>query len=86
MLFSYTNLLQFKQIFSNYARSERSEQLLAFKCENFVTVEPKTATSPCVHYEVAASPTEKKTSLLHVFILSHFEIVEIIGPNTREIT
>ena len=24
------------------------------------TVEPKTATSPCVHFEVAASPTEKK--------------------------
>ena len=50
------------------------------------TVEPKTATSPCVHFEVATSPTEKKTSLLHVPILSRFEIVEIIGPNTREIT
>ena len=49
------------------------------------TVEPKTATSPCVHFEVAASPTEKKTSLLHVSIFSHTEIVEIIGPNTREI-
>ena len=24
------------------------------------TVEPKTATSPCVHFEVATSPTEKK--------------------------
>ena len=24
------------------------------------TVEPKTATPPCVHFEVAASPTEKK--------------------------
>ena len=24
------------------------------------TVEPKTATSPCVHFEVAASPMEKK--------------------------
>ena len=49
------------------------------------TVEPKTATSPCVHFEVAASPTEKKTSLLHVSVLSLFEIVEIIGPNTQEI-
>ena len=49
------------------------------------TVEPKTATSPCVHFEVAASPTEKKTSLLHVSILSRFEIVEIICPYTREI-
>ena len=27
----------------------------------------------------------KKTSLFHVPILSHFEIVEIIDPNTREI-
>ena len=50
------------------------------------TVEPKTATSPCVHFEFAASPKEKKTSLLHVSILSHFEIVEIIGPNTQEMT
>ena len=49
------------------------------------TVEPKIATSPCVHFEVAASPTEKKTSLLHVSIFSHFEIVEIIGPNNPEI-
>ena len=31
------------------------------------TVEPKTATSPCVHFEVAISPT-KKTSLLYVSI------------------
>ena len=44
------------------------------------TVEPKTATFPCVHFEVATSPTEKKTSLLYVSILSHFEIVEIVGP------
>ena len=50
------------------------------------TVEPKTATSPCIHFEVAASPTEKKTSLLHVCVLSHFEIAEIIGPNTQEMT
>ena len=49
------------------------------------TVEPKTATSPCVHFEVAAS-YEKKTSLLHVSVLGYFEIVEIIGPNTQEIT
>ena len=49
------------------------------------TVEPKTATSPYVHFEVAASPTEK-ISLLDVSVLSYFEIVEIIGPNTREIT
>ena len=48
------------------------------------TVEPK-KDSPCVHFEVGASPTEKKTSLLHVSVLSHFEIVEIIGTNTREI-
>ena len=47
------------------------------------TVEPKSAASPCVHFEVAA--TADKTSFLHVSILSHFEIVEIIGPNTREI-
>ena len=49
------------------------------------TVEPKTVTSPCVHFEVAASPTEKKTLILHVSILTHFEIMEIIGPNTTEI-
>ena len=49
------------------------------------TVEPKTATSPCVHFEVAASPTKKNTSLLYVSIFSRFEIVEIIGSNTREI-
>ena len=48
------------------------------------TVEPKTATSPCVHFEVAAH-LRKKTSLLHVSIFSHFEIVEIIGSNTWEI-
>ena len=48
-------------------------------------VESITATSPCVHFEVAALPTEKKASFLHVSILSHFEIVEIIGPNTQEI-
>ena len=29
------------------------------------TVEPKTATSPCVYFEVAASPTEK--SVLYPF-------------------
>ena len=49
------------------------------------TVEPKTATSPCVHFEVAASPMEKNTSLLHVSVLGYFETVEIIGANTREI-
>ena len=49
------------------------------------TVEPKTATSTCVHFEVAAPPTEKKISRLHVSIFSHFEIVEIIGLNTLEI-
>ena len=59
-------------------------QLLAFKRENFVYSRTKTVTSPCVHFEVAASPTEK-TSLLHVSIFSHIEIVEIIGLNTREI-
>ena len=50
------------------------------------TVGPKTATSPFVHFEIVASPTEKITSLLHVSVLSYFEIVEIISPNTREIT
>ena len=49
------------------------------------TVEPKTATSTCVHFEVATSPTKKKPSLLHVSILSRFEIVDIIGPSTWEI-
>ena len=48
-------------------------------------MEPKTATSPCVHFEVAASSTEKNTSLLHVSIFSRLDIVEKIGPNTREI-
>ena len=47
------------------------------------TVEPKT--SPCVHFEVAASPTEKNTSLLGVSIFSRIDIVEIINSNTREI-
>ena len=44
-------------------------------------VEPKTATSPCVHFELAASPSEKNTSLLYVSIFSRFEIVEIISSN-----
>ena len=38
--------------------------------KNLYTVEPKTATSPCVHFKVA---------------FSHIEIVEIIGQNNREI-
>ena len=49
------------------------------------TIEPKTATSPYVHFEVAASPTEKKHHFPHASIFSRFEIVEIIGSNTREI-
>ena len=39
---------------------EKKVQLLAFKGKILYTVKPKTATSPCVHFEVAASPTEKK--------------------------
>ena len=34
------------------------------------TVEPKTATSPCVYLEVAASPTGEKTSLFRISTLS----------------
>ena len=29
-------------------------------------VEPKTATSPCAHFKVAVSPTEKKWSFFNV--------------------
>ena len=73
-----------------YARSERSAQLLAFKRENFAYSRTKNSHFSmlglgCVHFEVAASPTEK-TSLLHESVLSYFKIVEIISPNTREIT
>ena len=60
-----------------YARRHLSAKIL-------YTVEPKTATSPCVHFQVAASPTEKKHHL-HVSIFSRFEIEEIIDSNTREI-
>ena len=76
-------VVEHKNIYARSERSERSAQLLAFKRENFVYSRTKTATSPCVHFEVATSPTEKKTSLLHVSILSRFEIVKIIGQNTQ---
>ena len=77
----------FNAFSTGYARSERSErsaQLLAFKRENFVYSRAKNSHFSCVHFEVAASPTEK-TSLIHVSIFNHIEIVEIIGQNTREI-
>ena len=66
------------------------DTLMAYKRENWYTVEPKTATSQCVHFEFAASPMEKKkhkkkSSLLHVSILGYFEIVEVIGQNTQKI-
>ena len=50
------------------------------------TVEPKTATFP-MRFISRLRPhlRKKKTSLLHVSVLSYFKIVEIIGPNTQEI-
>ena len=75
------------EVFITHGASEASgvRNFWHLSAKILYTVEPKTATSPCVHFEVAASPTEKKTSLLHVSILSRFEIVEIICPYTREI-
>ena len=40
----------------NYARSD----FWHLSAKILYTVEPKTATSPCVHFKVSASPTKKK--------------------------
>ena len=72
-----------------YARSERSEgsaQLLAFKRENFVYSRTKNSHFSMCPFRGCGFTYGKKTSLLHVSIFSHFEIVEIISPNTWEIT
>ena len=88
MVFSpYTfSLASYAQFFTHGA-SEASgvRNFWHLSAKILYTVEPKTATSPCVHFEVAASPTEKNTSLLRVSIFSRFDIVEIIDSNTREI-
>ena len=75
--------------FFNYARSERSErsgQLLAFKRENFVYSRTKNSHFSMCLFRGCGFTYGKKTSLLHVSVLSYFEIVEIIGLNTRELT
>ena len=68
-----------------YARSERSAQLLAFKRENFAYSRTKISHFSMCPFRGCGFTYGKKTSLLHESVLSYFEIVEIIGPNTREI-
>ena len=69
-----------------YARSERSAQLLAFKRENFAYSRTKISHFSMCPFRGCGFTYGKKTSLLHESVLSYFKIVEIISPNTREIT
>ena len=59
--------------------------LLAFKRENFVYSRTKNSHFSMCPFRGCSFTYGKKTSLLHVPVLSYFEIVEIISPNTREI-
>ena len=65
-------------------RSERSAQLLAFKRENSIYSRTKNSHFSMCPFRGCGFTYEKKHHF-HVSIFSRFEIVEVIGPNTREI-
>ena len=63
--------IDFREFYKHHIFTHRASGVRNFwhlSAKILHTVEPKSATSPCVHFEVAASPTEKK----HHFSMNPF--------------
>ena len=57
--------IDFREFYKHHIFTHRASGVRNFwhlSAKILHTVEPKSATSPCVHFEVAASPTEKNMS------------------------
>ena len=85
LFFKYDYMRSQYHVYLQYARSERSErsaQLLAFKRENFEYSRTKNSHFSMCLFRGCGFTYGK---IRFVSVLSYFEIVEIIGPNTQEI-